>query len=302
MKNKKYSLGVDINEHSISVVELQQNRSGLVISAHETQQDLDYKKDIKVFSRALKNIIVKNNIQSKCAYIAIPSQQVIKKEFLFGSILNALDVELQLNVNQQEYFPGIDDPLVFDFMFAGQAKDQNNSKNAIIFAAKKQEVMRRIKILNAAGLSPVCIEPDGYALLRTAIIAKEFKTLENKVGIFLCTNKYTGRVIIFNQHEILYEHGIAGFQCQEELDYLQVLEKALQTFRLSYPKYQLGEIYIANVDDESNVSKKQLENKFNLLVVDFNPLQKLLDIKLKESDGLLLMALGLALRKFYARD
>lgn len=187
------SIGIDVNDTSVAVVVLCKKRGEVsVLRALSCECDSDQEK-----IKFLRDFFVNNKIRKKNICIAVPVWQVIKKELSFDEALQDLDIKIQLELEQDTYFPGINEKLAFDIV---------REQNVTVYATKQQGLNKRLELLNAVKIFPLCVEPDSFAWLRLVAFCQEKQLMIDEVGILLVVQQQMLQIIFFNQNEILYEN------------------------------------------------------------------------------------------------
>ncbi|MGD9108347.1 MAG: pilus assembly protein PilM [Gammaproteobacteria bacterium] len=264
------SIGIDLNDDGVSVVVLCKKREEISVlraSSYECSSD---QRKIKF----LCDFFTSNKIRKKNIYIAVPAWQVIKKKLSFDAALQAFDIKIQLEFEQDNYFPGINEKLAFDVV---------GEQNVMVYATKQKVLNKELEFLNAAKIFPMCVEPDSFAWLRLIKFHQKPSLVIDEVGVLLIVQQQILKVIFFNQNEILYENSETLIRQNTSLAFVQ---NNLEHFASVNLSQQLVVIYV--IGQQSWV--KQLYQHVNLPIVKVVPFD---DINEK-----LWLACGLALRGF----
>ena len=254
---KPKSIGIDIGDTAIAIVALRR-RSNKIIVSHMASRDFSSNADIEQQKiKFLQNFFARNKINNENIYVAIPSLQVIKKELLFDEFLQDLDIKLQLEMEQKQYFAGINEKLIFDFIRSG--------RNAMIYAIKQQTLTKKLEFLQAIGIHPICIEPDSFAWLRLINVRKKKILSENELNILLILQKYTAKIILFNDNEILYENDKINREKGIDINFVQ---HSLEHFRATNSIYKFTTMYVIGEADwigqcGQDIVKFELPKKIN---------------------------------------
>lgn len=288
-KNHHTSLGIDIGEYTIAIVELRKNHDHIEMIS-QGLYDLSNNNPREI-SKIIIDHLTQKNIISKHVYLSFPSKFFIRKIFSFNPELNESDIELELSANQQKYFPGIQEKLVFDFI-----DPEHNRQNVRLFAMRESQLFQYTQIMKQVQLKPICLEPNSYALLRTIPNTEKNSFLPNQVMALLNISK-NSRIIIFNPTEILYEQDFQNRLKESEIS------KTIQNFYLNFPDYHLEKIYVIESLKKTGSSLSPPEKHNNFLtitqkkipIISINPFQKILNANPKKQ---LLCAFGTALRSF----
>ena len=264
------SIGVDVNDNGVGIVVLCKQHGAIsVLRSSLCECDADQEK-----IKFLRDFFVDNKVRKKNICIAIPAWQVIKKNFSFEESLQDIDIKMQLEFEQDNYFPGINEKLAFDIVRA---------QNVTVFATKQQELDKKLKFLAAAKIFPSYVEPDSFAWLRLVAFLQEKKVFDDEVGVLLITQQKTSKIVFFNQNEILYEN--SEVVTQQNFDFTFVRNN-LEHFASANLIRQLIVIYVIGCQ----CCVEELHQHINLPVIQVAPFDNI--------DEKLWLACGLALRGF----
>jgi len=268
-QKSQQSIGIDLE--GINVVVLHKKRSEIKVIYTASGECNSGGEKIKF----LCDFFAQHKIRSKNIYVAIPVKHTIKKELQFAAVLQEVDIKLQLKLEQQRYFPGITEKLAYDFAIKNITEEK---QNVIVYATKQKLLADRLGLLCDAKIYPVCVEPDGFAWLRLIDPIQRERLTEDKVGVLLVVQHKIFKIIIFNHHEILYEHDEFEFD-----DVVGLVRRNLNHFTTSNFKYKLNAFYF--IGEEDLIASLRQEMDLNIVSV-------------VAVESKLLLAYGLALRGF----
>lgn len=265
------SIGIDVNDTGAAIVVLGKKYDEIsVVCASSYESDSDQEK-----IKFLCNFFVNNKIRKKNIYIAVPAWQVIKKELSFDAGLQDLDIKIQLELEQDSYFPGINEKLAFDIV---------GEKDVTVYATKQQGLNKKLEFLNAAKIFPVCVEPDSFAWLRLMAFHQRLPLVVNEVKVLLIVQRQGLKIIFFNQNEILYENSETMIKQNAGFVFVQ---DNLERFASANFTHKLTVIYV--IGQQNWI--RQLHQHISLSVVRIVPFDDI--------DEKLWLACGLALRGVY---
>jgi len=165
---KKNVIGVDIGSSSIKVVELKESGKGyqLVnygIAPLPSEVIVDGAiMDSSAIVQAIKDLLAERRIKTKDAAISVSGHSVIIKKITLPSMTEA-ELEESIQWEAEQYIPFPISEVNMDFHIieapAGQAQME-----VLIVAVKKDMINDYIAVMAEAGLNPVVVDVDSFAL------------------------------------------------------------------------------------------------------------------------------------------
>lgn len=198
----RLSLGLDICSTEIRLLALRRKKRhicvekmavmalpfGAVVEGKIQQAD--------IVAACLKTIVQKADVHDAIVTIALPIQSVISKKITLDEAKTLSHIH---HIN--DYFPGVSDALAYDYI--------EIDKEMLLIAARYDELMLYVNMVESAGLRVSIVDVDLYALARAAHYA-----LSHKVGsypIFLLElNRLGSQLMLLSQNNILYQQAILG--------------------------------------------------------------------------------------------
>lgn len=162
-------VGVDIGTYSIKIVCFGEDRKQFKLKSWghiplSIKPDTPPEEKKAIISQEIKNYLKKKGIQAKYAAASISGNAVIVRYVKLPK-LSKKELALTINVEAEPFIPfDIKDVnltycILSDVMEEGQPKME-----AVLVAAKKDAVKDKIDILTEAGLEPLIIDVDSFAL------------------------------------------------------------------------------------------------------------------------------------------
>lgn len=165
-------VGVDIGSYNIKVVQLKKigDNEYQLLKYGSTPISLEYNTESSPFDRkqlaitALKRLLIQNKISTKKAVTSVSGNSVIVRYVKFPSLSHA-ELEKTIQFEAEPYIPfGVQDVNI-GFQILGEVTDEGQKKmETILIAAKKEIIQDRTDILQEAGLRPVIVDVDAFAL------------------------------------------------------------------------------------------------------------------------------------------
>lgn len=168
-------VGIDLSASSVKVVELvkgQRTPLRLERYAVETIErgaivDGNIEK-AEVVADALMRALRKCNSRAREAALALPSGSVITKKIMLPAGLREEDYELQVETEASQYIPFPIEEVNLDFELLGPSPGSENEIDVLLAASRKEKVDDRVAVAEMAGLRPIVMDVEPYAL-RTAV-------------------------------------------------------------------------------------------------------------------------------------
>lgn len=166
-------VGIDIGSSCIKAVELEQSGHGWRLTNAAIQvTPLDSCRDgvitnIVDVAQAVKTLLKSANIRSTQAVAAISGSQVIVRQVQFPKMTEAA-LRKSIRFEASKYISSAIEDSVVEFEILGDSETPGQM-NVMLAAAPKDLVESRISVLEAAGLEPVAIDVEAFALIRTLI-------------------------------------------------------------------------------------------------------------------------------------
>ena len=170
---RKLLVGIDIGTHSIKVVRLKQKGKdyqllnfGIMPLRPETIVDGNIA-DAEAIVEAVRNLMRMEKIKAKEVATAVSGQSVIVKRIRLPQMTEQeLSEAIQGEAEQHIPFEITDVNLDFQILPAVQEDDEraDNQMDVLLVAAKKDKIRDYTNLLTAAGLNPVVVDIDAFAL------------------------------------------------------------------------------------------------------------------------------------------
>ncbi len=163
-------LGLDISATSIKLVELGRDREGRLTLerwAHEPlERDWVSDGNIENFDQvaeALRRVIKKSGTRTRLAAMALPPSAVITKKIILPGGLSEADLEVQVEIEANQYIPFSLDEVSLDFCVLGPSHANAGDVEVLIAASRREKVQDRQGLAEAAGLKPHIVDVETFA-------------------------------------------------------------------------------------------------------------------------------------------
>lgn len=324
---KNQLVGLDIGSHSIKLVEIDDSKKGMILKSFgvvHLPKDTIVEgsiKEIEVAAAAIKNLFKNLNVKNKNVATSISGFSVIVKKI---SITKRDEAELESSIQEEaeQYIPfdisdvnldyeilyNADDEISEDFDEDEEIGQDSDLMDVMLVAAKKDIIEEYESLIHLAGLNPVVMDVDAFALQNAfeasvndpsgcyAIInigAEELgiNAIKNGISMFTRDSSYGGAQItdtIASQLDVSYEDAekvkLGGAELEdvdkpalEEIfttmisGWVQETSRALDFLATTYPEEKIEKIFVSGGSCKIPDFIKYLEMETGIPVEELNP-------------------------------
>lgn len=165
-------LGLDISSSAVKLVELSANgkegyrveRYAIEVLPKDAVSDgniANLDAVVDVVKRAWKRL----GTSTRNVAMALPASAVITKKIIVPAGLRDDDLEVQVEMEANQYIPFSIDDVNLDYQVLGPAPAVPDEMEVLIAASKKERVEDRVAVAEAAGLKAVVVDVESYATL-----------------------------------------------------------------------------------------------------------------------------------------
>ena len=181
---KKDIVGIDIGSKHIKAIHLKDNkgsyrleRLGIISLQPELIVDGSILDSSRVVE-AIKELIVNADIKTKDITLSVSghSSVIIKRVSMPQMSEDELDESIRFEAEQ--YIPFDIEDVNLDFQILGPA-EEDNMMDVIIVAVKKDKINEYVSVVKEAGLNPVIVDVDAFALENMYELNYEIREGEN---------------------------------------------------------------------------------------------------------------------------
>jgi type IV pilus assembly protein PilM len=166
---RKNVIGLDIGSSSIKLVELNEGKSGyklqnLAISPLPPEAIVDGAlMDSVTIVDTIRDLISTCKVKTKDVVTSVSGHSVIVKKITLPFMTKA-ELEESIQWEAERYIPFDINDVNIDFQIFGSSSENPEVMDVILVAAKKDIINDYVSILMEAGLNPVIIDIDAFAL------------------------------------------------------------------------------------------------------------------------------------------
>lgn len=164
-------IGLDIGSSSVKLVELSQSAGGglrlerYAIEPLPRGAVVDGNIDkIEIVAEAVKRAWRRAGCKIKNVSMALPASAVITKRIALPANLREEELEMQVESEANQYIPFALDEVSLDFQVLGPIANAPDDLEVLIAASRKEKVEDRMAVAQAAGLKPVVVDVESYAM------------------------------------------------------------------------------------------------------------------------------------------
>ena len=171
--SKETTVGIDIGSSSIKAVEIEPTASGWTLmnavavpTPHESIKDGIVVNVLDV-SRAIRSMLKDAGIKATGATCAVSGSQVIVRQVQFPKMAEST-LRKSIKYEATKYVSSSMEDSVVEFEILGDAEDPSQM-NVMLVAAPREMVDSRVNTVQSAGLEPLVIDIEAFALIRSLV-------------------------------------------------------------------------------------------------------------------------------------
>ena len=164
-------IGVDISSSSVKMVELgSDGKKGYRVERYTTEilprdavadgNIVNLEASAETVRRAWKKL----RASTRDVAIALPASHVITKKIIVPAGQRESELEVLVESEANQYIPFALEEVNLDFQIIGPAPSSPDEIEVLIAASRKEKVEDRVAVVESAGLKPVVMDVESYAL------------------------------------------------------------------------------------------------------------------------------------------
>jgi len=165
-------IGVDISSSSVKMVELASDgKSGYRVERYTIEVlPRDAVADgnivnLEAAAEAVRRAWKKMATSTRQVAIALAGSHVITKKIIVAAGQREEELEVQVESEANQYIPFALEEVNLDFQVVGPAPSSPDEIEVLIAASRKEKVEDRVAVVESAGLKPVVVDVESYAVL-----------------------------------------------------------------------------------------------------------------------------------------
>jgi len=226
-KKKPPLLGVDISASSIKVLELSQAGEHYRVERYSVEpmpQNAMVEHsitEVDQVAQAIARAVKRSGTRLKHAALAVPGSHVISKVVSMPAGLSDRDMQTQIEMEADRHIPYPLDEVNMDFQALGLSSEGAEQENVLLVACRKEIVDDYAAVADGAGLTPVVIDIETYAMENAyGLIARSMPGagMEKTVAVMDIGATTTTINVIHNSRSVYTrDHTFGGRQLTEEI-------------------------------------------------------------------------------------
>lgn len=166
-------LGIDISSTSVKLVELSRNGARYRVESYAVEPlppGAVVEKtiaEVEAVGEAIARACKRGGVRTKSCALAVPSSAVITKVIPLPASLKGDDLEAQVHMEADQYIPFALEDVNLDFEVLGPAARGPDSVDVLLAASRRENVELRAAAAEMAGLTPVVVDVEAYAIEHT---------------------------------------------------------------------------------------------------------------------------------------
>ena len=163
-------IGLDISSSAVKLLELSKRGDRYNVEAYAVEplpaNVVNDKQvvDPRVVGEAVARAVNRAGTRTKNAAVAVAGSSVITKLIFMPASLSEHDMEEQIKAEADQYIPYPIEEVNMDFQILGPSAKDKTSVDVLLAACRKEQVEQRMAALEIAGLKPVVVDIEAYAL------------------------------------------------------------------------------------------------------------------------------------------
>ncbi len=174
----KPMIGLDISSSAVKLVELSRSGEGFKVEAYRVlplppntvvEKNIA---DLDALSETIESVVKRSGTKLKDTIAAVSGSSVITKEIELPAGFTELQMEMQIEVEADQYIPYPMEEVAFDFDVIGPVENNPDLVKVLLAACRQENVEHRRQALEMAGLQPKVIDVEGFAIERAYKLMK----------------------------------------------------------------------------------------------------------------------------------
>ena len=165
-------IGLDISSSAVKLIELSRSGDGYRVETYRVlplpantvvEKNIA---DLDALSETIESVVKRAGTKLKDTVTAVSGSSVITKEIELPAGLTELQMEMQIEVEADQYIPYPMEEVAFDFDLIGPVEDNPDLVKVLLAACRQENVEHRRQALEMAGLQPKVVDVEGFAIER----------------------------------------------------------------------------------------------------------------------------------------
>ena len=226
-KRKPPVLGIDISSSAVKLLELSEQPTGYRVENYAVEAlppDSVVEKninDVEAVGDAIRRAMKRSGARAKYAAVAVSGSAVITKVITMPSSLSDDEMEVQIQLEADQYIPYPLEEVNMDFEVLGPSEKNPNMVDVLLAASRSENVEMRIAALELAGVIPRIVDVEAYAMENSfALLGSQLPDNYEDMIIAVADIGSTMTTLnVLHNNQIIYtrEQAFGGKQLTEEI-------------------------------------------------------------------------------------
>ena len=171
LKRKKPTLlGIDISSTSVKLVELSETNEGyrvesLAVEPLPANAVVEKNiQDVEAVGESLQKAVKRSGTKCKQAAVAVAGSAVITKVITMPASLSESDMEIQIEMEADQYIPYPLEEINLDFQVLGETAGNPETVDVLLAASRSENVELRTAAAEIAGLTASIVDVEAYTI------------------------------------------------------------------------------------------------------------------------------------------
>jgi type IV pilus assembly protein PilM len=173
-KTKERVLGIDISASAVKLMELGRSGQRYKVEAMaieplaEGAMENRNPADLDAVSAAIKRALRASGSRLRKAAVAVPTSSVITRTVPVPIEYDEDAIEANIQLDAPNYIPFPLEEIYLDFQLQGPSRASKSVQDVMLVASRQENVDLRQEVLQGAGVKPIIVDVEAYALENTA--------------------------------------------------------------------------------------------------------------------------------------
>ena len=226
-RNKPAILGLDISSTSVKLLELTQEGDkyrvqSLAVEPLPDNAVVDKNiQDVEAVGQTIQKAIKRSGTKTKNAAVAVSGSAVITKIITMPKDLTDGELEIQIELEADQYIPYPLEEINLDFEVIGESENNPDTVDVLLAASRSENIELRSAALSLGGLTPKIVDVEAYTIENSSkLIAHQIEnaSADSIIAVIDIGATMTSLNVVKNNHLIYTrEQSFGGKQLTEEI-------------------------------------------------------------------------------------
>ncbi len=237
-RNQPRILGIDISSTSIKLVELAKTDRGyrvesLAVEPLPANAVVEKNiQDVEAVGETLQRALKKSGSKCKFTAVAVAGSAVITKIITMPATLTENDMEMQIELEADQYIPYPLEEINLDFQILGPTKGNPDTVDVLLAASRSENVELRTAATGIAGLITKIVDIEAYAIENAArlLTPDELRSADENHPFILAVIDIGATMTSLN----VMENGDLIYTREQAFGGKQLTEEIMRRYGLAY--------------------------------------------------------------------